>query len=62
MNAANRDECLAMAEELEIPISQVGTPFIIVVEPDGNKYGLMGADEVLDHFKALEEEIKKLNS
>jgi hypothetical protein len=61
MNATNRQECLDTAEELGIPISQVGTPFIIVEEANGNKYGLIGEDEVLNHFKSLEKEIKNLN-
>jgi glutaredoxin len=61
-NQNNREECLATAEELGIPISEVGTPFVIVTEPNGNKYGLMGEDKVLEHFKTLEEQIKKLKS
>lgn len=60
INAANREECLTTAEELWIPLSQVGTPFVVVNEPNGNRYGLIGADEVLNHFKELEQQIKQL--
>jgi hypothetical protein len=58
---ANRQECLDTAAALNIPISQVGTPFIVVEQPDGTKSALIGEDEVLEHFRALEQEIRNLN-
>ena len=62
MNAWNREELFADAEELGISTSQIGTPFIIVREVDGNAFALMGEKEAMKHFEALEKEIKNLNT
>ena len=58
---ANRQAFLDAVESLGIPISQAGVPLIVVTEPDGNAYALIGDEEVVSHFKPFEEEIKKQN-
>lgn len=58
MNRVNSAELMNVADELGIPTSQVGTPFITVNEPDGNRYALIWEDEVMNHFKELETQIR----
>ncbi|MDR0650786.1 MAG: hypothetical protein LBG59_05290 [Candidatus Peribacteria bacterium] len=53
---------LAIAAELEVPLNKLGTPFIVITSPSGESIPLVGADEALEHFKTLEEEIKTLTN
>jgi hypothetical protein len=62
MNETNRNECLAVIEELNVGLSSVVTPFIVIEKADGTKSTLIGEDEALTHFKELEQQIKKLNA
>ncbi|MDD2537298.1 MAG: hypothetical protein PHU61_02290 [Candidatus Absconditabacteria bacterium] len=60
MNQENANEMLARAEQLGIPLGQVGTPFMIVEEPDGNIYALIGGgSDMYNHFGIIEQEIRE---
>ncbi|MDR0606817.1 MAG: hypothetical protein LBG52_00295 [Candidatus Peribacteria bacterium] len=61
-NATNRDEMLSIATALEIPLNKLGTPFIVITSPEGQRTPLVGADEALSHFKDLEAEIRHLST
>ena len=60
-NQANRDEFFDEAAQAGLSMENILTPTVIVKEPSGNAYGLVGGD-ALDHFKTLEEEIKAQSS
>lgn len=60
MNKDNQQELLDQATALNVPISQVWTPFVVVEYVDGKKSSLVGEDEVLTHFKELEQQVRSL--
>ena len=61
-NQANRDTFFVDLEEAGVSSNKAGTPTVVVTPSNGNKFVLIGQDEVITHFKQVEEQIRQFSS
>lgn len=58
MHPEHQEELLAWAKQLNISPAEIGVPFVVIEYADGKKEALIGEEQVLAHFKEMEEAIQ----